>query len=47
MNQLQIAPFCKQSDFSIDKLQESKHYVGLKKTPSTFDLKLISLFQGK
>lgn len=48
MKKLNMAPYCKQKDFTIDKLKETENYSGLITEESTNDLlELFSLFEGK
>jgi predicted glycosyltransferase len=47
LNEKRIAPFCKQQDFSIDKLDEIKNYSGFKCSKTTVDLELFELFDSK
>ena len=42
-----IAPFCKQDDFSIDKLEQITKYTGFKNSTSKIELELFKLFDGK
>ena len=47
INEKKIAPFCRQEDFSIDKLAQITNYTGFKKSTSNIDLELFKLFDGK
>lgn len=47
LSEKEIAPFCKQQDFSIDKLNEIKNYTGFKCSKTTVDLELFKLFDRK
>jgi UDP:flavonoid glycosyltransferase YjiC (YdhE family) len=47
MNEKKITPFCRQEDFSIDKLEQTIHYTGFKKGTTSIDLELFKLFDGK
>ncbi|TVZ56180.1 uncharacterized protein (TIGR00661 family) [Lutibacter sp. Hel_I_33_5] len=47
MEERNLAPFCKEDDFSIEKLAEIKNYEGLKSEKTKFNSGLFSLFQRK
>lgn len=47
MNEKKIAPFCRQEDFSINKLEQITNYTGFKNSTSSIDLELFKLFDGK
>lgn len=47
LNEKGIAPFCKQQDFSMDKLNEIKNYTGFKYSKTPIDLELFKLFDSK
>jgi len=48
ISNLNLAPFCNQKDFSLEKLNEIENYSGLKSLKSAIDFKsLLRLFEGK
>ncbi len=47
LNENKIAPFCRQKDFSTDKLHQIKNYIGFKNSKTTVALELFKLFDGK
>ena len=47
LQQKQIAPYCNQNEFSIEKLKEIAQYQGFNKISSTLDLEIFNLFKGE
>lgn len=47
LQQKQIAPYCNQNEFSIEKLKEIDNYAGFKQTSSGIDLEIFNLFKGE
>lgn len=47
LNEKKIAPFCKQANFSADKLAEIQNYTGFDYAKTEIELKLFKLFNGK
>ncbi len=47
LKEKEIAPFCKQHDFTIDNLNEIKNYSGFKIRKTAIDLEMFKLFNSK